>query len=75
MNFSKIIDTMPWSFVFILCLTLGLAPFRPPHIYEKLSMLFHGELRRPLDIFDLIMHASPWILLALKLILAPWRVK
>lgn len=75
MNFSKIIDTMPWSLVFILCLTLGLAPFRPPHIYEKLTMLFHGELRRPLDIFDLIMHASPWILLALKLILAPWRVK
>jgi len=26
-----------------------------------------GELGRPLDIFDLALHAAPWVLLMLKL--------
>jgi hypothetical protein len=58
---------IPWSFVVLFCLTLGLAPFRPPHIVEKLIMLFHGELRRPLDWFDFFMHALPWFLFILKI--------
>jgi len=65
---SKIMDSLSWPVVIILCLTVGLAPFRPPHIWEKLTMLVHGELRRPLDIFDLMLHGTPWILLVLKMI-------
>lgn len=61
--------------VIFLCLTLGLAPFRPPHIWEKLLMLVHGELRRPLDIFDFFLHGAPWILLLLKLMLTTWRIR
>ncbi len=53
---------IPWSFVVVACLTLGLAPFRPPHVWEKLQMLSAGTLRRPIDIFDLVMHGSPWLL-------------
>jgi hypothetical protein len=53
----------------ILALTLGLAPFVPePHLWEKLKMLAAGTLSRPLDIFDLLWHAAPWLLLAAKLV-------
>ena len=54
----------------VVCLTLGLAPFTPePHLLEKLRMLTEGELTRPIDIFDLVLHGTPWILLILKLYL------
>jgi len=47
---------------------LGLAPFVPePHLWEKLKMLASGELSKPIDIFDLLMHGTPAILLAIKL--------
>lgn len=47
---------------------LGLAPFVPePHLVEKLRMLSEGTLSKPIDIFDLLMHATPWILLGIKL--------
>jgi hypothetical protein len=53
----------------IACLTLGLAPFFPePHVWEKIKMLFAGELTRPIDIFDFILHGIPWLLLIMKLI-------
>ena len=62
------IDQVPWLLATVLCLTLGLAPFVPePHIVEKLRMLVKGTLTRPLDIFDLVLHAAPFILLAVKL--------
>jgi hypothetical protein len=62
----KFLDSLPWGLVVILCLTLGLAPFAPPHIYEKLRMLSRGELVRPIDWFDLVYHGIPWLLLILK---------
>jgi len=66
----KLLNSIPFSVVVILCLTLGLAPFLPePHIWEKLKMLLSGTLVEPVDIFDLLMHAFPFILLGLKLIL------
>ena len=58
---------LPWQMVILLCLTLGLAPFTPPHIVEKLQMLAQGDLRKPIDIFDLLMHGAPWLLLLAKL--------
>lgn len=62
------IDRQPIALFVIAALTLGLAPFVPePHVWEKLKMLTSGELTRPLDIFDLLLHAAPWALLALKL--------
>jgi hypothetical protein len=61
------LDNLPLSAVIFLCLTLGLAPFFPPHLYEKLRMLFRGELVRAIDWFDLFLHASPWVLLVIKL--------
>jgi len=50
-----------------LALILGPAPyFSEPHIAEKLRMLTNWTLHKPLDIFDLCLHASPLILLGFK---------
>lgn len=65
MNF---IDSLTWDFLIVACLTLGLAPFAPPHIVEKIGMLIKGELKRPLDIFDFFMHGTPWFLLIAKVV-------
>lgn len=62
----KSIDT---PLLVIIALLLGLAPFSPqPHLVEKVQMLLSGELSRPIDIFDLLFHSLPLLLLALKLL-------
>lgn len=62
------LDRFPLSILLVAALSLGLAPFVPePHLWEKLRMLVAGDLTKPLDIFDLALHAAPWLLLALKL--------
>lgn len=72
----KILDSIPLSVIVILCLTLGLAPFSPqPHVWEKLKMLLDGNLSSPIDIFDLVMHGFPFILLIFKLALVGRGVK
>ncbi len=62
------LDKIPFILLVILSLTLGLAPFVPvPHLVEKVGMLVSGNLVKPVDIFDLIMHASPMALLVMKI--------
>ncbi|WP_456372618.1 RND transporter [Thiolapillus sp.] len=66
----KWIDEIPLGFLVLASLFFGLMPFVPePHVWEKLKMLAAGSLVRPLDIFDLFLHGSPWVLLGVKL----WR--
>jgi len=63
------IDSLSWSLLILGFLTLGLAPFFPePHLVEKLRMLGNGELRAPLDWFDLFLHGTLPLLLVVKLI-------
>ncbi|TWU40003.1 hypothetical protein Q31b_33190 [Novipirellula aureliae] len=63
------LDRAPLFLFVVAALTLGLAPFVPePHIWEKLKMLVAGTLRRPIDIFDLVLHATPWVLLVVKVL-------
>lgn len=63
------IASIPWLAAVAVALTLGLAPFSPtPHVVEKLAMLRAGALSRPVDVFDLILHGSPWIVLGLKVL-------
>jgi hypothetical protein len=64
----EFISKMPWGLLILACLTLGLAPFAPPHVWEKLQMLFKGQLVRPIDWFDLVLHGTPWVLLIMKVI-------
>jgi hypothetical protein len=62
------LDRLPLGLLLIIALTLGLAPFVPePHVWEKLKMLAAGDLVRPIDIFDLLLHGVPWLLLLAKL--------
>ena len=66
---QKFFERIPLLLLIVLCLTLGLAPFQPePHLWQKLKLLAAGDLTRPLDIFDLVLHASPWVLLVMKLL-------
>jgi hypothetical protein len=65
----KWLDKIPLSTLVVISLLLGLAPFVPePHVWEKLKMLAEGTLSKPIDIFDLFMHGTPWVLLMLKLL-------
>ena len=62
------IDKIPLLPLAIVALAMGLAPFFPePHLVEKIRMLVNGELTKPLDMFDLLLHATPWVLLLIKL--------
>ena len=65
----EFLDGIQLSLFLAAAATLGLAPFFPePHIWEKLKMMRAGTLRRPVDIFDLALHAAPFVALAAKLI-------
>jgi len=62
------LDSIPYPILLPLALLLALAPFSPePHLIEKLRMLAQGNLTRPIDIFDLLLHSTPLLLLFLKL--------
>ncbi|MCB0738262.1 MAG: hypothetical protein KDC92_12165 [Bacteroidetes bacterium] len=53
-----------WQIIAIGCLTLGLAPFNPPHILGKLKWVAGGAVgMQGMDWFDLILHGFPWILM------------
>lgn len=61
-------DRLPLPLLLIAVLSLGLAPFFPePHVWEKLKLMAAGDLVRLIDILDLLMHATPWLLLFAKL--------
>ena len=65
----KRIDQLPLLPIALGALLLGTAPLSgQPHLLEKLGMLVHGELVRPIDIFDLVMHGSLPLLLVIKLV-------
>jgi len=56
-----------YRFIIPVVLILGFAPFLPqPHIVEKLAMLMDGTLKKPIDVFDLLWHAWPFLLLAYR---------
>jgi hypothetical protein len=63
------LDRLPLGLLVVAALALGLAPFAPePHLWQKLKMLPSGTLTRPIDIFDLVLHGAPVVLLGLKLL-------
>ena len=65
----KWLDNIPLGILVVLAAFLGLAPFTPePHLWQKLNMLFAGQLVKPLDIFDLFLHGSPVVLLVIRLL-------
>jgi hypothetical protein len=62
-----VLKNIPYSILILAAILMALAPFVPePHLVAKLRMLAQGELRRPVDIFDLFFHLFPTLLLVLK---------
>ncbi|MFW6291182.1 MAG: hypothetical protein ACOC7V_02565, partial [Spirochaetota bacterium] len=65
----KLLDSVSYWFLVPVAVLLALAPFRPePHLVEKVRMLVQGTLSKPIDIFDLLLHATPLILLIVKVV-------
>ena len=63
----QLLDQLPFSVLIVFAIFMLLAPFHPmPHVVEKIIMLKNGQLHRPIDIFDLLFHLTPLLLLALK---------
>jgi hypothetical protein len=64
-----------WKFFLMASLTLGLAPFNPPHILGKLQWILGGnafsgkDAMQAEDWFDVLLHGSPWILLLISIVL------
>lgn len=64
------LDRFPLKWLVPLALWLAVAPIVPePHLTEKWRLLMQGALSRPIDIFDLLLHTVPLVLLAVRL----WR--
>jgi hypothetical protein len=65
----KMLDKIPFALLLVLSVALGLAPFKPePHLVEKIRMLLHAQLVKPIDIFDLFLHGTAPLLLMVKVI-------
>ena len=65
----KFLDYFPYPILIPVAVFMFLLPFQPmPHAVEKILMLKNGTLNKPIDIFDLIFHTTPLILLILKII-------
>ena len=64
-----------WKLFLIASLTLGLAPFNPPHLLGKLKWFLGGNAfdeelgMQVMDWFDLLLHGTPWFFLSMAIIL------
>jgi hypothetical protein len=58
---------VPYLLLVPVALFMAIAPLgEPSHLVEKLQMLAGGTLRRPIDVFDLLLHGTPLVLLVWK---------
>jgi len=72
----KWLTAIPLPILAAAAILIGLAPFFPePHVVEKIRLLLEGNLRRPLDIFDLLFHLLPLFLLIVRLAYRTGKVK
>ncbi len=63
----RLLDRIPLPVLVIMAILLALAPVHPqPHLWEKLVMLANGELTRLVDVFDLVVHGGPLLLVVWK---------
>ena len=65
----KFIDNFSFPTLIFMATILAIVPYpmqEIPHSLEKIQMLFAGQLTKPLDIFDLIMHTGLIFVLLIK---------
>jgi hypothetical protein len=61
------LDRIPYPLLIAMTAVMLGAPFVPePHLVEKARMLAEGQLSRPIDIFDVLWHLAPAVLLGIK---------
>ncbi|AUC86084.1 hypothetical protein CW731_12685 [Polaribacter sp. ALD11] len=64
-----------WKIFLLASLTLGLAPFSPPHIWGKIQWILGGNAfsvengMQLKDWLDVLLHGTPWVLLLISGIL------
>lgn len=64
----SVLDQIPPSLLIVAALTVGLGPFvLEPQLWEKLRMLVAGDLVKPMDRFDLALHAALFVVLVFTL--------
>jgi len=65
------IVSIPYIFLIGAAILMALMPFQPePHLVQKFDMLMAGNLTKPLDMFDVLWHLLPVILLVTKFIIS-----
>ena len=65
----KMIDGVGYGPLALIAFFMAIAPMgAEPHLIEKLKMLKAGTLTKAIDIFDLLMHATPLLILGIKLV-------
>lgn len=65
------LDRIPLGWLIAIAMWLAVSPIVPePHLVEKLRMLAQGTLVQPLDVFDLLLHGLPLVVLSARL----WRL-
>ncbi|MAW85758.1 MAG: RND transporter [Phyllobacteriaceae bacterium] len=73
---ADLIGAIPWPTLVIIAVLIGGAPFVPePHLVEKARWLIEGHPFRPIDWFDILWHAWPLALIAVKLVAARRRTR
>lgn len=69
MLMMKWIDKLPILPLLVIAVFFAIVPLTDtPHLQEKVMMLMDGTLSRPIDIFDLVMHATPSAILITRLV-------
>jgi hypothetical protein len=70
-----------WKIFLMASLTLGLAPFNPPHILGKIQWILGGNAfsaengMQGQDWFDVLLHGTPWVLLLISILINLFATK
>jgi hypothetical protein len=65
------LENLHWAWLVPLAIFAAMAPWPmgpEPHVIQKVRWLMEGSLYKPLDVFDLVFHLSPTLLVIAKLV-------
>lgn len=63
----RLIRELPFSILIVTTVLMMGAPFVPePHLVEKARMAMNGTLTCPIDLFDVVWHLFPLMILVFK---------
>ena len=63
----KWLDELSYIFLIGAAVLMAMMPFQPePHLVQKFHMFMDGTLNKPMDMFDVVWHLLPSILLVWK---------